>query len=369
MTRKIVHVVAPAEIGGLERVVHALTLGQASRGDRVTVIALLSRASSDHPFLQPFKRSAVGVEVIALPGRAYVAEYRELRRILRVLAPDIVHTHGYYPDVLAGIAARRERIGTVSTSHGFSGGDVKNRVYEWIQRRSFRRFDAIVAVSRKMRDDVVRSGVAERRVRVIQNALPVQSADRTDRESARLTLGLPADAFVAGWVGRLAVAKAVDVFVEALQFTRDLPIVASIIGDGEDGPMAKARAEALQLADRIHWHGFVPDAASMLSAYDVLVMSSRSEGTPIILLEAMAAGTPLVVTAVGGIPDVVDPTQALLVPAENPQALADAIRAIHSDPARARERAQAAAQRVLDFGVEGWLDQHEQLYEELMAGK
>jgi glycosyltransferase involved in cell wall biosynthesis len=335
----------------------------------VTVIVLLSRSAADHPFLEPFAGSGVDVQVIASTGRAYVAEYRKLREMLRACSPQIVHTHGYYPDVIAGLAARRERIRTVATSHGFSGGDVKNRIYEWLQRITFRRFDAIVAVSRKMQDDLVKAGVDKSRIHVIQNALPAQTGTPRQRAEARAMLGLPADGFVAGWVGRLAVAKAVDVFVEALQYLRDVPITASIIGAGEDGPAAQARAEALQLGDRVRWHGFVPDAASNISAFDVLVMSSRSEGTPIILLEAMAAEVPLVVTAVGGIPDVVDSTQALLVPSEMPEGLADAIRAVHSDPVAARIRADAARQRVLDFGMDHWLDRHEQLYRELTAEK
>jgi glycosyltransferase involved in cell wall biosynthesis len=204
---------------------------------------------------------------------------------------------------------------------------------------------------------------------VIQNALPTQSGEPLERADARSQLGLPAEGFVAGWVGRLAPAKAVDVFIEAMAHVMDIPVVGSIIGEGEDRVSGEARALELGLATRLHWHGFLPDAASLLRAMDVIVMSSRSEGTPIILLEAMAAGIPLVVTAVGGIPDVVSTGEAILVTSEDMQGLAAAIRRVYSDPAGARERSESASKRVRDFGVNAWLDRHDQLYDKLIVSR
>ena len=85
-----------------------------------------------------------------MPGRAYLRERAAIARLLREVRPDVVHTHGYRPDVLDAGVARGQGIAVVTTVHGFTGGGWKNRVYEWLQCRAFRRFDAVVAVSRPL---------------------------------------------------------------------------------------------------------------------------------------------------------------------------------------------------------------------------
>ena len=107
----------------------------------------------------------------------------------------------------------------------------------------------------------------------------------------------------------------------------------------------------------------------MFAAFDVFVLSSRTEGTPIALFEAMAAGVPIVATRVGGVPDVVSPLEAALVPAEDPVALAAEIRAIYRDPATGQRRARAARARLeRDFSVAPWLDRYEAIYRLVSAG-
>jgi len=125
-----------------------------------------------------------------------------------------------------------------------------------------------------------------------------------------------------------------------------------------------ARAAALGLTDRLYWLGLVPDAGLLASAFDVFVLSSRTAGTPIALLEAMAARLPIVATAVGGVPDVVSKDEAWLVPSEDPAALAAALdAALAADPARARAHGEAARRRVeRDFHPDAWLGAHEALY-------
>jgi glycosyltransferase involved in cell wall biosynthesis len=117
----------------------------------------------------------------------------------------------------------------------------------------------------------------------------------------------------------------------------------------------------------VQWHGLVPDAADLYPAFDAWVLSSRTEGTPIALLEAMAARVPVVATAVGGVPDVVGPAEALLVPPEQPRALAAAVASILTDPAQAALRAEAAYQRVTEaYSPGAWLDAHVALYRTLV---
>jgi len=172
-----------------------------------------------------------------------------------------------------------------------------------------------------------------------------------------------------GWVGRLSQEKGPDLLIDALARLTDLPMVVSIIGTGRDAEALKADAAARTTAD-ILWHGLVPDAARLYSAFDVFVLSSRTEGTPIALLEAMAAGTPIVATAVGGVPDVVTKQEAVLVQPGNTDALANAIRAVHDDGSNAQSRAAAARMRLSQlFAREPWLSAYATLYNRLRAAR
>jgi glycosyltransferase involved in cell wall biosynthesis len=142
-----------------------------------------------------------------------------------------------------------------------------------------------------------------------------------------------------------------------------LAVEVSFVGSGPQEETLRARAHGMGLGPRLSWHGAVPDASRILTAFDLLVISSRTEGTPMLLFEAMAAGVPIVTTTVGGIPDVVTAGEAILVPPERPAALAAAIRGVFGDRDAAAARARAAATVLTTrFGTEPWLDAYERLY-------
>ncbi|HZE74797.1 MAG TPA: glycosyltransferase [Gemmatimonadales bacterium] len=358
----ITHVVAPAPFGGLEHVVQSLAAGQLAAGHSVSVIALTD-AGSIPPLVEQLEAARVPVRRLAC-GRHYLRERRELRQAFQASSPRIVHTHGYRPDVQGGAAARQLALAVVSTVHGFTGGDIRNRFYERLQQRALRRFSAVVAVSRPLVDRLVGAGVPPNRIHLVPNAYRWDT-ELLPRAAARAELGLsvgPAD-FVVGWVGRLSREKGPDVLVEALARLPDDRARAAIIGDGPDRAALASRAAALGLADRIHWLGTVPRAARCFAAFDCLALSSRTEGTPIVLLEAMAVRLPIVASAVGGVPDVVSDGEALLVPAEDPGALALALGAVAADPSAAAARAVRAETRLrAERGLEGWLAAYDAVY-------
>ena len=360
----VLHIVAPTEVGGLERVVHALATGQRGAGHRVIVAAVLGRPGEGHPFIQPLLDADVEVVPVSLAPRAYLRERAAVAGICTRVQPDVVHTHGHRVDVVDAGAARRLGIPTVTTVHGFTGGDWKNRLYERLQRRAFRRFDAVVAVSRPLGEDLARSGVAAGRLHVVPNAWS-GTGEALPRDRARRALGVPPQRLHVGWVGRLTAEKGADVLLAALGRLGDLPLTASVLGEG------RARRElqdsaAAGLAERVRWFGAVSDAARLFAGFDVFVLSSRTEGTPIVLFEAMATGTPIVATAVGGVPDVLSPGEALLVPPDDPSALADAIRRVWADPAAAAARARRARERLATgFALAPWLASYERIYRSL----
>jgi len=358
----ILHLLAPTTAGGLERVVHSLALGQRSRGHRVEVAAILDADVAAHPFFVPLDRAGVRTHRLVIAPRAYPEERRAVASLVRGMAPDVVHSHGYRTDVVDGAVIRRLRVATVATAHGFTAGSWKNRLYELLQRRALRRFDAVIAVSRPLRDMLVQSGVPVERVHLVPNAW-ANIVELLDRDAARAALGIDGAGFVIGWVGRISREKALDVLVDALPTIDDLRPTVCVIGEGSERQAVEARARQVGVADRLRWAGLMTEAARYFKAFDAFVLCSRTEGVPMALLEAMAAEVPVVATRVGGVPTVVGEEQALLVQPDRPAALAAAIRQVHDDRPAAAARARSARQRLLaEFGPDAWLKRHEEVY-------
>lgn len=357
----MLHVLAPGHEGGLERVVVMLADGQ--RGGGVHVAAVVTPVQAeDHPFVQALGALSIPVTPLVVGGRSYVSEYRRLGTLIKSLRPDVIHTHGYRADVIAGAVARALGIPTVSTIHGFTGAGRRNRVYEAVQCLALRRADAVIAVSRPLVHRLVRSGVSQARVHCVPNGF-APPAYILERSAAREKLGIRADACVAVWVGRLSKEKGPDVMLDAIARS-DPSWRLSVIGDGPERDRLRQQAVRLGIADRVTWHGFVSNAGSLLAAFDAFVLSSRTEGTPIALFEAMHSGVPVVATRVGGVPDVIASAHALLVPPEHPGMIAEALEEIAREPSAAAQRSILARARLHHtFDSAAWLSAVDAIYE------
>lgn len=361
----ILHVVAPAPFGGLETVLRSLSAGQLTQGHRAHVAAVVVPEEANHPFVQQLQSDGVPVTEFALPVRAYLRERRGIRDLARAIGADVIHTHGYRPDVIDSGVSRSLGIPRVTTVHGFCGSDLKGRIYEGLQILAYRRFDGVIAVASPQVDRMRESGVSESRIHLIPNAWSASPGMRG--EEARQTLGVRSETFHIGWVGRLSVEKGADVFLRSVALLGDLPFVASIIGDGPEGPALRTLAAELGIADRIRWHGSLPQAGQYFSGFDVFALTSRTEGTPMVLFEAMAARTPIVATGVGGVPDVITADEGALAPSGDSTAIATALRSVYDSPSEARERADAAIRRLEErYGASAWLERHETLYRQLL---
>jgi glycosyltransferase involved in cell wall biosynthesis len=231
----------------------------------------------------------------------------------------------------------------------------------------YRRFDAVVAVSAPLHRELRAAGVPDRGLHVVQNAW-TPAAPRLDRRQARETLTLPDTGFVVGWVARMTPEKGGELLLRAMAKLDDLPLTVSVIGDGPELAELRRAADRLGIGDRIHWHGSVAHAGRLFSAFDCFVLSAHTEGTPIVLFEAMEAQVPIVATSVGGVPDVVSPEEALLVGPNDAGGLARAVRATCEDRSSAQARAGRARRRLAEaFAVEPWLARYEAIYREAIT--
>jgi glycosyltransferase involved in cell wall biosynthesis len=357
----VLQVAAPGPAGGLESLLLELAGGLNELGHRSALISVLEAGTRDHPVLRQATDRGLEVHRVVVPARAYVQEYQRIREVIRDFRPDVVHTHGYRADLIGGFAAQRAGLPWVSTVHGFTGGDRKNRLYEWIQVRAYRGATAVVAVSRPISERLAAEGVPRDVIHVLPNAWAPKPL--LSREEARRRLGLEGSDPVIGWVGRLTREKGADLFLEALALLPHHGWRASIIGDGRERSALAAQAARLGIADQVRWHGLVPDAASFYTAFDAWALTSRTEGTPIALFEAIGARVPVVATRVGGVPDVISATEALLVSSEDPPAIAKALEYLLAGSGGASGRAEAAYRRLTrDFARGPWLEAHVSLY-------
>ncbi len=369
MTRPltIAHVLAPAPVGGLERVVQALAAGHGLRGCAVHVVCVFDE-DAEATVLPLHGAAGVTQHVVRVPRRRYGIERARVARLVQEVGARLLHTHGYRADVVDAPAARQLGIPAVTTVHGFTGGGLKNRIFERLQVRAFRGLDAVVAVSQRLADQLAGRGVPPRLLRCIPNAWSGWAVAPLSRAEARRTLDLPAEGQVVGWVGRLSREKGADVFIDAVARLSAPGVTAAVVGAGRDADALRARAARRGIADRIRWCGEVADAASCFSAFDVFALSSRTEGTPIVVLEAMASGVPIVATRVGGVPDVLTDGEGWLVAPEDPLALAAALQAALGDRKAAAVRVAAAAARLAARFASGpWLDAYEGLYRDLVT--
>ena len=366
MPPRVAHIIAPAPIGGAEAVVRALALAASRSGREALVVALLDDAAP-HPFVAQARADATPVIEVRCGRRRYLAEARRVGELLRERSVDLVHTHVYHADWVGYLAARRARLPVVATVHGYTGGDPRNRLYEWLDRKLLARFDAVLCVSEAQRERMRRSGCAPERLALVPNGHAC--GPLLSRAEARARLGLDAAQVAVGWIGRLSFEKGPDLFVEALARLGPPGALGVVIGEGAERERVEARARELGLGEgRLRFAGFRGDAPSLLPAFDAVVISSRTEGLPVVLLEAMGAGTPVAGFAVGGVPDVLDTASGWLAPAGDVDGLARALRALLEDPEQARARAREAGRILASrFGVERWLEQIDGVYARALA--
>jgi len=364
---RVLHVMAPSRAGGLESVVIELTSGLRRRGHDVQVAAVLAPGTEDeHPVVNALRERGVPVHVIVLGTRDYLGERRAVLRLLRQLDTQVLHTHGYRADTVLGDVARREHRANVITLHGFVGGSRRGRLYEWMQVQAARFANGVVAVSTPIVDRLRSYGIS-RNVQLLRNAVG-PSTNALSREQARAALKLPPDGVLVAWVGRVSQEKGPLYFVEAIA-RADSRICGVMIGDGPELEACWQRARQLGITERVHFAGMLPGASRYLGAFDALALTSLTEGTPMILLEAMWAQVPIVATAVGGVPAVISASDAALCPPGDVQAIAGALTDVVTRPAEARARAAAANARVAtEYSYEGWLDKHELLYGRVLRG-
>jgi glycosyltransferase involved in cell wall biosynthesis len=301
--------------------------------------------------------------------------YSALRRLVRQRGIGIVHSHDYKTDVLALLLARAEPVVPLATVHGWTGHSRRERwLYYPLDRRVLVRFPRLIAVSGTIRSELLRRGVRPERVTTVLNGIDPQAfrRDPAREPEVRAALGLAPDDVVLGAVGRLEPQKRFDRLLEVFSVLREKRhsrLRLLLVGEGSARAELEAAARRLGIEGDCQLLGHRADVADLHHAFDLFVQSSDYEGTPNVVLEAMALGTPVVATAAGGTAELIeDGVEGLIVPPGDPVRLREAIERALADRGTTARRAAAARARIEGpLSFDSRMRAVEGIYEELAS--
>jgi len=358
----------------MERVVLELVREGIRRGQQPAVICLTREGT-----LAP-QAAALGAEVLCLhkPEGLRFETIGRVREALRRLRPDVMHTHQIGALLYAGPAARREGApATVHTEHSDHAANlvgIANKLRIGALWSLAGRYAARFAcVSDDIASSVARhSAVARRRILVVPNGVDVEAfADGSGADALRSSLGIPPGAPVIGSIGRLNEVKRQDLLLRSFaQISAQAPRAhLLLVGDGPEMGSLRRLAGELGVADRVRFAGYQARPQDYLHVMDIFALTSRLEGMPLVILEAWAAGRPVVASRVGGIGGMVEHGRSgWLFESGDEAALSDALRTLLADPSRARRLAESGFGRVrAEFDTRNMAGAYEAIYRELLA--
>lgn len=371
---KVLHVHTDLVGGGIERMMG--TLAMHTHADEVGICWCPAQHPEPPDEMIPQLEGA-GVTVHRIPPPFLSPQYPlRLARVIRRMRPDVLHLHGASLGVIGGIVGRMLRVpAVVYTEHIQHAGNAG-----WLRRAREATAGLLhwtAFVSEQSRRAAVEDGPLWRladRVSVIHNGIdlsPYQTPlSAIERDEAISELGLEFDKVALGCVGLLWEAKGQEHLIRALaQLSAGRPVTALLVGSGEDGDRLRALAQECGVAESVRFLGWRGDVPRVLPTLDLYVQPSISEGLPLAVVEAAAAGLPIVASEVGGIPEIITHGHdGLLVPPGDPQALAAAIQTLLDDTEHARRLGENARRTAFErFSAETMATNYMELYQRLLA--
>lgn len=359
--------------GGAERI--AVELATRADPARFRRSLCVTRGSGDNRCsgaganLERLRDAGVEVLYIDRQSRTDVWRWSRLVRFLRRERVDVIHAHMFGSNFWGSVLGRLTTVPVVLAHEhtwSFEGQFVRRTVDRQVTARLADRMIAVSEADRRRMIEVV--GIPSERIVLIPNGIP--RWPEVDGARVREELGLEPDTPVLALTAVLRAQKAIDVMLEALTIIRQtIPRVRLLlIGQGDQAPLAEL-ASRLGVGDAVSFLGHRGDVPDLLAAADLGVLSSDFEGTPLAVLEYMAAGLPVVSTDVGGLPSIVEHDRTgLLVPRRDPAALAAAVTRLLSDRELARTMGERGRERQqAGYSMESMVGRVEQLYETLLG--
>jgi glycosyltransferase involved in cell wall biosynthesis len=353
--------------GGAETLLSRFAVAAPEAGIELSVACLEER--DGNPAAAPLRDHGIELVNLDLVGRPDFRALRTVRAHIARVRPQLVHTHLGSSDLLGCVAARSLAIPAVSTIHTTL---LSERRREWVSGCVVGRCaDRVIAVSESARQEYLRHPGWGRNVVTIHNGIDV-SAEPGSGARVREELGIAPDDLVVTMASALRPEKGHDIALEALRILRPSFPNLKLLILGQGALRDAIAGDAEDLGSSVVMVGFKPDVMPYLAAADICLQPSLREAFPTTLIEAMAARTPIVASAVGGIPEIITgPELGVLVPAPpSPSSVADALRSLLEHP----ERRQALASAGQDayqrrFTAAPWVHRTRALYDQILVGR
>jgi glycosyltransferase involved in cell wall biosynthesis len=302
-------------------------------------IATIARRNADgvippNPFTEAAKAAGIEIDIMGERYRYDPGVARQLQEIAERRRPDVIETHGVRMHFLARSSGLTAKIPWVAFHHGYTAEDFKMRAYNQIDRWSLRRASCIFTDCEPFSDQLASFGIAREKLHALSSSIEIREPASPEEVAAlRAKLEIQPEESVILSIGRLSREKAQADLLAAAALLRNRKFRLVLVGDGPERSRLRNAAGA-----EVIFAGHQHDVRPYYGLASVFALSSISEGSPNVLLEAMAAGVPIVSTSVGGVPEMIqNGWSGLLVPPGDPAALAEAIERILADPAMAQE--------------------------------
>ncbi|KAB0666921.1 glycosyltransferase [Oryzomonas japonica] len=373
---RIVHVIDSGGLYGAEIMLLNLMSEQVAMGFEPVLASMGEHAIADKPLEEEARRRGLQVQVFRMMPGPNVLGALEILRFARREKATLLHSHGYKGNILLGLIPRRIRkIPMIATIHGWTGTGEINRMmlYEWFDSLALNFIDRIVLVNEAMKSHPKLRNRPRLRMEVVMNGIPLagdpvdlgdgKGLDREVRDFCR-------GGYTLGAIGRFSREKGFDRLIEAVAILapkrQDLRLV--ILGDGDLRRELEQKVRELGLQNRVLMPGYRDNARNYLPFFRVFVLSSLTEGLPLVLLEAMQAGVPVVATSVGGIPEVLQHGKAgVLVPAPRAVDLSEGIGRVMVDEALAAEMADRCKKIVVGtYSARAMAENYAKIYTRLV---
>lgn len=370
---RVCHVIHNLQPGGAEDLLVDLATVAPAAGIELSVLSLMPLTGHRHA--DRLREAGVQVRSLDLASRWTPRALPSGARAVAALAPELVHTHLKHADLVGAYASRRLGLPQVSTLHLIeSGVGTVGRVKRWLASEARRRSAArTLTVSEAQRQWYLDAHprVDPERVVTVHNGVLAPPVPGAGRAELRASLGVPGEHLLVTMVGVMRPGKGHAQLLAGLRVLgTGLPVTVVLAGDGPLWTDVRRRVDELRgVAPQVVMAGFRPDVPALLAASDLVVHPSLAEALPTALIHALAAGLPVVASRVGGTPEVVDETTGALVPPDDPEALAGALRALLTDePARRRAGEAARARYEQRFEAATWARRLHAVYEQVLTG-
>ncbi|MFQ5706811.1 MAG: glycosyltransferase [bacterium] len=314
-------------------------------------------------------------QVFHCRGQFDLSTVRRIRQYLQQEGVQILHTHGYKANFYAWLSGRASNTVRIATCHPWTETDYsrKARLYTRLDKFCLKHFDRIVAVSSTVEKETLESGVAPAKISVIDNGIDTSRFNgKHGKDAIRRKLRLPVNKVIIGTIGRLVPEKGHDLLLRAARglVANDPNLLFVIVGDGPLGRNLERQRAALGLENQVLLLGQREDVPELLSAFDVFVLSSVSEGLPMVLLEAMAAHKAVIATRVGSIPEVLQEGKTGLLVEPDANDLQHKLAELLQDKSRIAELGKLARERILkDYSSRAMAEKYVRVYGEAVKAK